>query len=67
MSKTLASVDRVILAVLGLVLIALGAWPILIHFDVGFATYLAEWVDHDTWAGLPEQSWWVYALSLIHI
>lgn len=63
MSKTLAGVDRVILAILGLLLIALGAWPILIHFDVRFATYLADWVDHETWAGLPKQSWWVYALA----
>ena len=63
MSKTLAGVDRLILALLGIVLIALGVWPILIHFNVEFATYLAKWVDHDTWACLPEQSWWVYALA----
>ena len=63
MSKTLAGVDRLILALLGIVLIALGVWPILIHFNVEFATYLAKWVDHDTWAGLPHQSWWVYALG----
>ena len=62
MSKALAGVDRTILAIVGVLLIALGAWPILIHFDVSFATYLATWVDHDTWAGLPEQG-----LSLIHI
>ena len=63
MSKKLAGVDRFILAILGLVLISLGVWPILIHFDVEFATYLAKWVDHDTWASLPEQSWWVYVLA----
>lgn len=63
MSKTLAGVDRLILALLGIVLIALGVWPILIHFNVEFATYLAKWVDHDTWAGLPHQSWWAYALG----
>ena len=63
MSKKLAGVDRTILAILGIVFIALGTWPILIHFNVEFATYLAKWVDHDTWAGLPEQSWWVYALA----
>ncbi|MCL8494525.1 alkaline shock response membrane anchor protein AmaP [Corynebacterium sp. B5-R-101] len=67
MSKTLAGIDRTILAVLGLLLIALGAWPILIHFEVPFATYLASWVDHDTWAGLPEQTWWPYALCLATI
>ena len=53
MSKALAGVDRTILAIVGVLLIALGAWPILIHFNVSFATYLATWVDHD--------------LSLIHI
>ena len=67
MSKALAGVDRTILAIVGVLLIALGAWPILIHFNVSFATYLATWVDHDTWAGLPEQGWWPYALGLATI
>ena len=67
MSKKLAAVDRALLAILGILLIAWGVWPILIHFDVSFATYLASWVDHDTWAGLPGQSWWPFALGLATI
>ena len=51
MSRKLATFDRILLGLLGIILIALGVWPILIHFNVEFAKYLALWVD----------------LSLIHI
>ena len=49
MSRKLATFDRILLGLLGIILIALGVWPILIHFNVEFAKYLALWVDHDAW------------------
>lgn len=64
MSRALSVLDRIIFFLLSVILIALGLWPILIHFEVGFAQDLAEWVDHDVWAGVPEQSWWVWALGI---
>lgn len=67
MSKALAGFDRALFAVLGLVLIALGLWPILIHLNVGFATYLASWIDHDAWAEAPAQRWWVWVLCALAI
>ena len=63
MSKKLATFDRILLGLLGIILIALGVWPILINFNVEFAEYLAEWVDHDTWRTLSENSWWVWVLA----
>lgn len=63
MSKKLATFDRILLGLLGIILIALGVWPILINFNVEFAEYLAEWVDHDTWRTLGENSWWVWVLA----
>ena len=42
MSKKLATFDRILLGLLGIILIALGVWPILINFNVEFAEYLAE-------------------------
>ena len=62
MSKALRGIDRTIFILLGLLLIVLGVWPVLMYFNVEFANYLAEWVQHDVWAGLPEQSWYIYAL-----
>ena len=59
MSKKLATFDRILLGLLGIILIALGVWPILINFNVEFAEYLAEWVDHDTWRTLGDNNWWV--------
>ena len=63
MSRKLATFDRILLGLLGIILIALGVWPILIHFDVECAKYLALWVDHDTWKSLADNDWWVWALA----
>lgn len=63
MSKKLAAFDRILLGLLCIILIALGVWPILIKFNVEFAEYLAEWVDHDTWRTLSDNTWWVWALA----
>ena len=63
MSRKLATFDRILLGLLGIILIALGVWPILIHFNVEFAKYLALWVDHDTWKSLADNDWWVWALA----
>lgn len=63
MSRKLATFDRILLGLLGIVLIALGVWPILIHFNVEFAKYLALWVDHDAWKSLADNDWWVWALA----
>ncbi|MGV0421218.1 hypothetical protein HMPREF3155_03075 [Corynebacterium sp. HMSC06D04] len=63
MSKGLAAFDRFLLFLIAVVLIALGLWPILIHFEVPFATSLARWVDHDAWAALPSANWWPVALG----
>ena len=62
MSKALRGLDRTIFILLALVLIVLGIWPILMYFNVTFATELARWVQHDVWAGIPEQSWYIYVL-----
>lgn len=62
MSKGLAAFERVIFFIMGIVLIALGTWPILMHFDVPFATEAARWVDHDAWAAVPSTGWWPLAL-----
>ena len=53
MSKALRGLDRTIFILLALVLIVLGIWPILMYFNVAFATELARWVQHDVWAGIP--------------
>lgn len=63
MSKSLAGVLRTLFALLGLVLIALGLWPVLIQLKVGGAEYLAAWIDHDYWATVPAQAWWPWALG----
>ncbi|MFS0083471.1 hypothetical protein ACL1G9_13510 [Corynebacterium striatum] len=63
MSKGLAAFDRILLLIIAAILIVLGLWPILIHFEVPFALYLARWVDHDEWAALPQQGWWAAALG----
>lgn len=63
MSRALATVDRLLFFLLGVILIVLGLWPILMHFDVGFANQAAEWVNHDVWGSLSEQSWWGYVLA----
>ena len=63
MSRKLATFDRILLGLLGIILIALGVWPILIHFNVEFAKYLALWVDHDAWKTLADNDWWVWALA----
>ena len=57
MSKGLAAFDRIILFLLGLVLLASGLLPILMHFNVDFANEAARWVDHDTWGNLAQQPW----------
>lgn len=62
MSKALRGIDRTVFILLALILIVLGVWPVLMYFDVEFANYLSEWVQHDVWAGVPEQSWYIYAL-----
>lgn len=62
MSKALRGIDRTIFILLAIILIVLGVWPVLIYFNVEFANYLAEWVQHDVWAAVPEQSWYIYAL-----
>lgn len=62
MSKALRGLDRTIFILLALVLIVLGVWPILMYFNVEFATELARWVQHDVWASVPEQSWYIYVL-----
>lgn len=67
MSKALRGTDRTIFIILSLILIVLGVWPVLMYFNVEFAGYLAEWVQHDVWAGIPEQSWYVYALIAVGI
>ncbi|APT93261.1 hypothetical protein CPHO_10555 [Corynebacterium phocae] len=64
MSRAVAGLDRTIFFILGLVLIALGLWPILVYFGVDFAEHLARWIDHDQWAAAPEQEWWVWALGI---
>ncbi|MDO5032362.1 alkaline shock response membrane anchor protein AmaP [Corynebacterium sp.] len=63
MSKTLAGLDRTLLAVLGLLLIAGGLWPILAYFDVPFAESAAKWINHDAWGRVPQAGWWAYALA----
>ncbi|STD34397.1 Uncharacterised protein [Corynebacterium striatum] len=63
MSKGLAAFDRILLLIIAAILIVLGLWPILIHFEVPFALYFARWVDHDEWAALPQQGWWAAALG----
>lgn len=62
MSKGLAGFLRFIFFILGVVLIALGVWPILIHFGVGFAVEAERWVDRGVWASVPDQPWWLWAL-----
>lgn len=62
MSKALRGIDRTIFILLAIVLIVLGVWPVLMYFNVEFANYLAEWVQHDVWAAVPEQSWYIYTL-----
>ena len=57
MSRALATVDRLLFFLLGVILVVLGLWPILMHFDVSFANQAAEWVNHDVWGSLSEQSW----------
>lgn len=63
MSKKLAALDRFLLGLLGFILIALGSWPILVHFGVSWAVYLAAWIDHDEWRSLPSAAWWPFALG----
>lgn len=67
MSKGLAAVDRIILFLLGLISLLSGLLPILIYFNVDFANYLAEWVDHDTWANLSQQPWFFTLLIVLTI
>ncbi len=62
-SKKTAGFDRFIFILLGIILVALGSWPILLHFDVNFARHLELWVNHDAWATVPEQGWWPWALG----
>lgn len=62
MSKVTAGVDRVLFFLLGIILVTLGLWPILIHFGVRCARYLALWVDHDAWARAPQAGWWLWTL-----
>lgn len=63
MSKRLAGILRTLFIILGLVLIALGVWPVLLHFDVGPIVELTRWVDHGIWAALPTHAWWPWALG----
>ncbi|QCB27679.1 alkaline shock response membrane anchor protein AmaP [Corynebacterium endometrii] len=63
MSKGLATFERILFFVLGLVLLALGVWPILLHFDVPLAVEASRWVDHDAWAAVPGAGWWPWALA----
>lgn len=67
MSKALRGLDRTIFILLALVLIVLGVWPVLMYFNVEFANYLATWVQHDVWAGIPERSWYLYVLIAVGV
>jgi hypothetical protein len=53
MSKGLATFERILFFVLGLILLLLGVWPILLHFDVPLAVEASRWVDHAAWAAVP--------------
>lgn len=62
MTRLAVAVDRVVVLLLGLVLVALGAGAVAWQLDLGPklpGTLAAPWL-----ADLPEQAWWPWALGL---
>ena len=64
MSKKIAALDRLLFGLIGLAFIAVGVWPILVHFRIQPALYLASWIDHEAWRALPNAGWWPFALAV---
>lgn len=62
MSRFLASIDRIIALLLGLILIALGAWSIGLHFNEANSVKLTEYISKDGWLSASGSGWFQYAL-----
>ena len=56
-------IDRILVTVLGLALLATGAFGLLWYFDVPFAVDAWSRFDREEFAALPTQSWWNAALA----
>lgn len=61
MTKKLSAFNRLLCGLLGILLIALGAWPLLTLWHVRPALWLAERIDHNWWATLTTAGWYKYA------
>ncbi|QPK79543.1 alkaline shock response membrane anchor protein AmaP [Corynebacterium lizhenjunii] len=71
MSKRLAGIQRVLFFLAGVILIVLGAWPLLLHFEVSWAQQLSDQLqnaigplDRQAVADADTQPWWQWAVGI---
>lgn len=64
MSRSLAALDRIIIALVGLVLIAGGVWAIALYFDEAHAQWLADRVVEVPWSQATSARWYPWALGV---
>lgn len=63
MKRATAAIDRLLVVLLGLGLLASGAFALAWYFDVPFATSTLSRFDRDIFGDLPTQNWWEAALA----
>lgn len=67
MSRLVAGIDRIIVFLVGLVLLAVGVWAVALAFNVDIATQLGSWYDHSKLTHFLNGPWYPWALLLIAI
>lgn len=62
MTKTLSAIDRVLVFLLGALLIAAGLIPVLLYWNVPYASAYVARLDRSGFSTLPDAAWFPYAL-----
>lgn len=63
MKRATAAVDRILVVLLGLALLAAGSLALAWYFDVPFAVDTVTKFDREVFGDLPNQDWWEGALA----
>ncbi|MDO5670989.1 MAG: hypothetical protein Q4G50_13445 [Corynebacterium sp.] len=67
MNKRINYFDRIVVLIVGLLILAGGAWAVGLYFDLPFSQSLTDFIDFPAWRAAPDAEWFDWVLAGIGV